>query len=205
MSCATRPTTSFCPRSGSVTFGLVLANARPAPQKEVVGRSMCYPSTQRRARTHRRRHSGYLLTLVPPLYFHQMAGPHSQPEGNGAASRTRVNCSGSAGTFSAVCTEWAPTERTFAIREVVHTLREVVHTLESHTRAYNEGTGKHIVLFPRVHFKTSPSFSPALGRFTQSSRNGKTNVTKTCRENDVSQLSLREATAQILAWTRDWF
>src|ERR671931_1583472 len=101
MSCATRPTTSFCPRSGSVPFGLVLANARPAPQKEVVGRSMCSPSTHRRARTHRRRHSGYLLFLVPHLFFPRMAGPHSQPEVTEPFFADTTNCSGLAGTFSA--------------------------------------------------------------------------------------------------------
>jgi hypothetical protein len=50
--------------------------------------------------------------------------------------------------------------------------RRVVHTHGFSARAYNEDTGKQIMLFPRVHFKTSPSFSSAAGRFTHKSCNG---------------------------------
>ena len=58
---------------------------RPAPQKEVLGRSICYPSTRRCAWTNRRRDSGYLLFLVPPCSWGEGgAGRHEQPEGNGA-------------------------------------------------------------------------------------------------------------------------
>ena len=54
---------------------------RPAPQKKVVGRSMCYPSTKRCAWiTHRRRHSGYLLFLSSSLFPRRRAGLHSHPK-----------------------------------------------------------------------------------------------------------------------------
>jgi hypothetical protein len=36
--------------------------------------------------------------------------------------------------------------------------------------------GKQKILFPLVHFKTSPSFSPALGRFAHEHHNGQTNI-----------------------------
>src|SRR5919204_2907767 len=36
-------------------------DCRPAPQKEVLGRSICYPSTRRCAWTNRHRGSGYLF------------------------------------------------------------------------------------------------------------------------------------------------
>src|SRR5918999_4226178 len=58
---------------------------RPAPQKEVLGRSICYPSTRRSAWTNRRRGSGYLLFLVPRCSWGEGgAGRHEPPEGNGA-------------------------------------------------------------------------------------------------------------------------
>ncbi len=39
--------------------------------------------------------------------------------------------------------------------------------------AYNRGMGKQKILFPLVHSKTSPSFSPALGRFAHEHHNDK--------------------------------
>jgi hypothetical protein len=140
-------------------------DCRPAPQKEVLGRSICYPSTKRCAWTNRHRGSEYLLFLAPHLFLGRRAGLHSQPEGHGAVpSRPRLNCSGFAGTFSAVC-------RAGAIAANEHH-RGVVHTLETHAGAYNKAMGKQLMLFPHVHFKTGLSFSPALGRFTPKHRNG---------------------------------
>ena len=63
-----------------MTFGFVLAKRRPAPQKEVLGRSICYPSTKGCAWTNRHRGSGYLLFLALHLFVDRRAGLQSHPK-----------------------------------------------------------------------------------------------------------------------------
>src|SRR5918999_5546112 len=57
-------------------------DCRPAPQKEVLGHSICYPSTKRCAWTNRHRGSGYLLFPGSSLVRRSKGGPAVAPEGN---------------------------------------------------------------------------------------------------------------------------
>jgi hypothetical protein len=117
--------------------------------------------------TNRRRHSGYLLftgsSLVPSA--------KDRPAFAARSLRSRY-----ADTTKLLRQSRILFRRFSLLAQRGHTRRGrspwVVHTLGFHTGEYNEDTGKQDMLFPRVHFKTSPSFSSAAGRFTHKSCNG---------------------------------
>jgi hypothetical protein len=138
---------------------------RPAPQKEVLGRSICYPSTRRSAWTNRRRGSGYLLFLVPRCSWGEGgAGRHEQPEGNGATwSGHDENAPAEHGSFTRPACSPPRASRTNralarAFRRSLKSPRALydclIQTLwKNHRplfrlRAYNKGKGKQLCCFP---------------------------------------------------------
>jgi hypothetical protein len=94
-----------------VTFGFVLAIAGLHPKRRFSGARFVTQARKDVLGQIGTEVRGTCSSLVPPLFLRRRTGLHSQPEGYGAASRPRQNCSSNAGTFGAAKKLWGHTRR----------------------------------------------------------------------------------------------